>query len=122
MYRYIKNYEGDLTRKNGKTSRDYRFADEKEWRYVPSIADDLMSFVPLDKIKTTEQKAGLNAKISNRQLRFGPEDIQYLIVEKDAERSELIEHLENAKHRFDEVIRRRVASRILTADQIENEM
>lgn len=32
---FMKNYEGDLTR-NGKTIKNYRFYDEREWRYVAS--------------------------------------------------------------------------------------
>jgi len=35
--RYIKNYQGILTRKNKPIVNDYRFADEREWRYVPEV-------------------------------------------------------------------------------------
>jgi len=34
ILRYIKNYQGDLERK-GTIFPDYRYSDEREWRYVP---------------------------------------------------------------------------------------
>ncbi len=38
LFRYIKNYQGDLIRKD-KTIPDYRFYNEREWRYIPEIGD-----------------------------------------------------------------------------------
>jgi hypothetical protein len=38
FYRYIKNYQGPLFRPN-KSIDEYRFYDEREWRYVPAIND-----------------------------------------------------------------------------------
>ncbi|WP_321867026.1 abortive infection system antitoxin AbiGi family protein [Paraburkholderia tropica] len=121
-YRYIKNYEGELIRKSGPTTRNYRFADEREWRYVPPLEATLFPFVGLDKITTTAQKNALNQQIAHLRLEFEPEDIRYLIVERDEERLDLIHHLETVKWRFDEGTRRRLASRILTADQIEHDV
>jgi hypothetical protein len=36
--RYTKNYSGTLKR-DGKTIPNYRFYDEREWRYVPEMSD-----------------------------------------------------------------------------------
>jgi hypothetical protein len=36
LLRYIKNYQGDLKRSDGAYTPDYRFSDEREWRYVPA--------------------------------------------------------------------------------------
>jgi Putative abortive phage resistance protein AbiGi, antitoxin len=121
-YRYIKNYEGDLVRPGKATAPNYRFADEREWRYVPPLNSTKRPFVPLTQIEGDVQKRDLNASISNLQLKFKPEDIRYLIVEKDKERMELINHLESVKMRFSEDTRRRLASRILTADQIRRDI
>jgi len=63
-YRYIKNYQGDLKRKGRKTIENYRFADEREWRYVPPLNKTDYPFVPLEKIETDEQKKALNNNIS----------------------------------------------------------
>lgn len=122
VYRYIKNYEGELTRSDGSTTPDYRFADEREWRYVPPIAGHDLPFVPLDKVKMQGEKNALNAKLQNHRLEFEPGDIRYLIVKTDSERLALINHLDIAKSRFDQDTRRLLASRIITADQIANDI
>ena len=119
---YIKNYQGDLSREFHPTITGYRFADEREWRYVPNPDGSFAQFLNLKHIKTKEDKQLQNGKLSKLHLTFTPEDIKYLILEKDEERIELIEHLEKVKDRFDESTRRRLASRILTADQIENDI
>lgn len=49
VYRYMKNYEGELIRSNGKKTKNYRFADEREWRYVPPYDKDSIPFLQLEK-------------------------------------------------------------------------
>lgn len=122
IYRYIKNYDGELERANQPLNENYRFADDREWRYVPNINSEIRPFVPISTIRTRAQKQQLNASIDNYRLSFEPEDIKYLVVERDDQRIDLINHLEQVKHRFDEVTRRRLASRILTIDQILKDM
>jgi len=121
-YRYIKNYEGDLKRRSGVTTRNYRFADEREWRYVPPLDVTPFSFMPLDRLLTPEGKAEVNGRIAHLRLGFNPEDVKYLIIERDDERLGLIQHLEAVKGRFDEGTRRRLASRILTSEQINTDV
>jgi len=121
-YRYIKNYEGDLVRRNGKKTRNYRFADEREWRYIPPINSGISPFLPTCKIATAEEKDHYNDMTSTIKLSFEPEDIKYLIVESDEEITELIHHLEQVKGRFGVETRMRLASRILTAEQIDNDI
>ena len=48
--RYIKNYKGDLIRPGRPIKPNYVFANEKEWRYVPPIADNVLSFIPRNHI------------------------------------------------------------------------
>ena len=120
--RYIKNYNGDLIRPRKKIVKDYVFANEREWRYVPPISDDILSFVPIDKIKSPKQKSAFNKKIKHLRLNFQPDDIKYLIVDKDAEINTLINHLRLAKGRFSYESVDRLASRILTYEQIEKDV
>lgn len=128
-YRYVKNYEASLERKGHEKIEKYRFADEREWRYVPPLDDGSSShsinknssiapFVPTSSIRTKKQKNDLNSSIRHITLHFEPEDIRYLIVERDEEISELITHLEHVKGRFDRQVLDRLKSRILTAEQI----
>ncbi|MEN2413243.1 abortive infection system antitoxin AbiGi family protein [Flavobacterium mesophilum] len=123
IYRYIKNYDGELKRKNKPLEPNYRFADDREWRYVPNINTiNINPFIPISRIRTSEQKQQLNATMNHLGLNFQPEDIKYLIVEKEEEIIELINHLESVKGRFDIQTRRRLSSRILTIEQIQNDI
>jgi len=120
--RYIKNYQGDLIRPGKKIKPNYVFANEKEWRYVPPISNQLLPFIPIDKIRTSQQKANFNKKVSHIRLNFQPDNIKYLIVEKDANINPLIAHLRQAKNRFPDETVDRLASRILTYEQIEKDV
>ncbi len=121
-YRYIKNYEGTLIRKNRAPVPNYRFADEREWRYVPPLSHTAYPFVPSSKIATPEAKRALNQTLGSLRLTFSPRDIKYLVVERDSQRIELINHLQAVKGRFPDDVRRKLASRILTAAQIRTDM
>jgi len=122
-YRYLKNYQGELKR-NNESIIDYRFADEREWRFVPPISDKLnyMPFIPISKIKTKKEKDNFNLGISHIKLNFVPDDINYLIVDNDKEINPLIRHLQNVKNRYDQDTIDRLTSRILTSEQIKNDM
>jgi hypothetical protein len=121
-YRYIKNYEGYLKR-DGEENHNFRFADEKEWRYVPPIEQhDVQPFVAITNIKTKKQKKEYNKKIDHIRLSFKPNDIKYLIIDNDEEIIELIRHLRDVKSPFDQDTVDRLSSRILTAEQIHNDV
>jgi hypothetical protein len=120
--RYIKNYKSELIRPNKRTKWNYVFANEREWRYVPPISEEYLPFIPLNKIMTTEQKAEYNKKVENIQLNFKPDDIKYLIVETDNDINPLITHLRHVKNRFSDDTVDKLASRILTYKQIENDI
>eukprot|EP01038_Epipyxis_sp_PR26KG_P018728 gene18728-26488_t len=45
--RYIKNYKGDLIRPDKPTKKNYVFANEREWRYVPPISGQYLAFIAL---------------------------------------------------------------------------
>ncbi len=123
IYRYIKNYEGELIRDGKLIDNNYRYADEREWRYVPKLqTDGVQPFVAISRISTKEQKRLFNNKINHLRLYFNPDDIKYLIVKNEDDINELINHLPKVKGRFDPNIRKRLASRILTAYQIFNDI
>lgn len=122
-YRYIKNYEGELLRHGKLEDENYRFADEREWRFVPNLdTEGVAPFVGISNIRTKQQKSDYNNKVSHIRLNFNPDDIKYLVVEKDSDISELINHLHFAKKGYDKETRNRLASRILTAEQIERDI
>lgn len=120
--RYIKNYQGDLIRPGKKTINAYVFANEREWRYVPPITESILAFVPIDQIKTSKQKSQFNQKVKHIRLNFQPDDIKYLIVEKDEDINDLITHLRLVKGRFSFNTVERLTSRVLTYEQIEKDV
>lgn len=123
MYRYIKNYDGELHRHHQPPNLNYRFADDREWRFVPDFyTEGIWPLVPITSIDTAVKKKELNRQASHLTLSFEPDDIQYLIVANDNEINELITHLEEVKGRFDLQTRLRLTSRILTIDQIQNDI
>lgn len=120
ILRYIKNYEGDLTRKET-TIPKYRFSDEREWRYVPHYSEQCEMITPekayLKKKDTTDEK------LADLKLEFEPNDIKYIIINDDSEIAEFIEHLRRAKgkkYTFHDI--ERLTTRILTAEQIKVDM
>jgi len=122
-YRFIKNYEGPLLREGEEKIENYRYADEREWRYVPPLEmPNLIPFVAITHIKTKSLKNSLNETIRHIKLSFKPEDIRYLIVEKDSDILELVEHIRGVNGNYNNETLTRLASRILTADQINKDI
>jgi len=98
VFRFSKNYQSALTR-NGQTV-DYRFSDEREWRWVPNLPDgglpdDMLLVIPEDiyseEIFFTEQ----NAKLEVPRFKFDLQDIEYLIVENEVDILSLIRLLKS---------------------------
>lgn len=127
---YIKNYEGTLTRE-GETTEKFRFADEREWRYVPPITEQgIPPFVAKSNIDSPTKKSKYNNLAQDIRLKFEPNDIKYLIVESDSDINHLISHLKVEKLKkdadlnkhYDSEILDRLSSRILTAEQIYRDM
>lgn len=116
LVRYMKNYEADLTRA-GITIANYRFADEKEWRYVPR--KDEAHMVIMGSLVTHDVKKQFNKKIENLRLGFEPKDIKYIIVKEEADISEFIEVLRRSKGtKFTMADVERLMTRIITSEQI----
>lgn len=79
---HSKNYEGELPKRK---YRNYRFSDEREWRYVPQIEvfdngiEDFIIFS--DDYKNN--RSIVDAKLKGMCLEFTYDDINYIIVEKE---------------------------------------
>ena len=119
--RYIKNYQNDLVRK-GETFKDYRFSDEREWRYVPDIESKFPFILPADEFENEKQKEEANALLQNVILDFNPDDIKYIIIDSDAEISEFVFELKASKgktYTHDQV--ERLMTRIITTSQIKTD-
>jgi len=121
LLRYSKIYEGDLNRK-GKIIKNYRFADEREWRFVPDPKPDFLAWLSKKQYNTTEKKRTQNTKLSNERLYFNANQILYIIVKKEDEIKEIIRHIRDVKgknYSMDEIDR--LTTRILSCERIMND-
>lgn len=117
LVRYMKNYQDKLNR-NGVVEENYRYSDEREWRYIP----DFKTIEPYQSLKdydTIGKKQNANSKLADFRLYFEPNDISYIIIEKESEISEFIDVLRKSKSKkysMDDV--ERLMTRMITTEQI----
>jgi len=97
LLRFTKNYQGDLHR-GGKTYPNYKFYDEKEWRFVPDQTDPEVKF-HLDKTEYEKYRTKSKTKplLTNTHLDFTATDIKYLIVKSENDVSKLIKKISEIK-------------------------
>lgn len=118
--RYIKNYEGPLTI-DGVNYKNYRFSDEREWRYVPPFSDSYnMMYTSEQFSKETREVA--NSKVAHLRVNFSPDDVKYIVIKDDEEISEVAAHVA-AHHSTSYTIaqQQKLMTRIITADQIRTD-
>ncbi len=118
ILRYSKNYQGDLCRAGHRTIPNYRFSDEREWRYVPTKSQ-VKTLLLGSQYMSQEKKAAANAAMSSVRLTFEPDDIRYIIIETEEEIGYFLDVLRKAKGKnYSAHSIERLSTRILTADQI----
>lgn len=121
VLRYSKVYEGPLTRK-GKTIDKYRFADEREWRYVPPITPNHLAWLTLPQYDTPAKKRLANDSLNEERLYFNANQILYIIVKEEKEIDEIISHIRQVKgknYTMNEIDR--LTTRILSCERIIND-
>ena len=119
---YMKNYQGHL--KIDRLNIDetnYRFSDEREWRFVPSRSQLKALSIPFyyEGNFYTQNKATCNEKLSPLKIPFTLDDINYIIVDKENEIEEFIKYL--TKHHSDLTLPQshRLCSRIISMTRIK---
>jgi hypothetical protein len=123
LLRNMKCYEGVLDRK-GKKDKNYRFADEREWRYVPEMTTDLKPKIKPWTLKHIylANKNLFDDSLKNERLAFKADDIHYILVAKDSEINEIIKHIEDTKgSRYSMQAIKRLNSRIISVERIRND-
>jgi len=122
VLRYIKNYQGDLIRSGKKTIENYRFSDEREWRYALHSSSKNLLLGTIKKGSTPEQvkeaKNRVNKAIGTEKLRFKPTDISYIIIKNENQRDEVIRTIELANGEEGHNSVKRLTSRIISVEQL----
>lgn len=117
FFRYMKNYQGTLKRQGIETP-DYRFSDEREWKYVIPHNEDIEGmYFPSD-----FNKDAANASIKKYKLIFEPNDIKYVIIDNEEEIEDFLDIFQKAKgktYTYHDI--QRLSTRILTSEQIKKD-
>lgn len=97
--RFKKPYSADLER--GDTIyKNYKFYDEREWRYVPSIkSTDIQIQMPKEDY-LVYKKTNNKPHFHDNPLVFNSSDIKYIILKSESEISEFIDFLRKQKKLF----------------------
>ena len=89
---HTKNYSGPLKR-NKVDDPNYKFYDEREWRFIPREEEIGKQMIAVRKSSYTSDKDTWNGKIDSYRYEFKANEISYLIVKNDKEIVELINFL-----------------------------
>jgi len=112
LVKHLKQYE------SGDVPENYRFYDEREWRYVPQIKEvlDKGSFFKYKREK------GHAKRLEGHKLGFIPDDITYLIINDESEIIPMINKLRDIKStKYDDITIEKLFSRIITVEQIRED-
>jgi len=122
FFRYVKNYQGTLIR-NDKTCKNYRFYDEREWRYVPAISDKgVEAFLNESQFKKYRGTAKAKPLVDKITLHFTSEDIKYLIVKSSKEISMLIKLIKSTDNLSkNSNVADILTTKIMTIEQLNND-
>ena len=104
------------------SDKDMRYYDEREWRYVPDISSYKGKVIILREKEFKEPLLSEeNDKLKRAKLSFEPSDINYIIINDDSERLDLIRELKLIKGKYDSDTQNILLSRIVSATQILND-
>lgn len=118
--RYIWQYYKPWFGYDFKLSKERYFYDEREWRYVP-VAQ--VGFEAIYNDKDFEAiKGDCYKKLVDPYLLFEPKDINYIVLEKEAERYEIIQKIRSIKDKYCYRDVETLISKIITVEQIENDV
>jgi hypothetical protein len=97
---YLKKHIGDMWR-NNTLKRNILFYNEREWRYVPEL-NKLTKLNPRliinkEEYDNEEKRIIENRKIASLYLPFIPNDIKYIIVNKETERIDMARAIDTIK-------------------------
>jgi Putative abortive phage resistance protein AbiGi, antitoxin len=120
----IKNYDGTIKRR-GKTIQ-YKFYDEREWRYIPKIKfEDEYRYPDLfwdDEFYKIKKTFPTKPHFKHYGLKINVKDISYIIVKEDKDLVNLIRFLKNRLHLYTKFgDYEKLLTRILTIKKIKED-
>lgn len=122
IIRHMKHYESDLTR-GSVTILNYRFYDEREWRYVPAFDVNFPMFLHPEQFADPDEKRRYDDMLSHIRIPFEPSEIKYLILKEETEIYEFIELIRShfRSKATSEIEIDKLITRIITKEQIDKD-
>jgi hypothetical protein len=121
---FMKNYQGHLKIERLKIdNKNYRFSDEREWRFVPSrkvLEENKIAFYFKGDFYE-KNKVKCNEKLRPLKLSFSFADINYIIVDKEIEIDEFIEKINSYHPHLTNTEINKICSRIISTTRIKND-
>jgi hypothetical protein len=121
---FFKPYEGEMWRINKYVTK--RFYDEREWRYIPFIipesSEDFKEDYRLNKEEFLNEvkRAKANKYVAeNHPLKFGFEDIKYIIIKSDLEAQAMTETINSLS--FSNKEKNLLVTKIISTQQIKED-
>lgn len=116
---YLKPYEGKLWRNNAYLEQVIRFYDEREWRYVPELSDNLASFLSKTEFSNPSIRKKNNDLLKKHcMLSFEAKDINYIIVDRESEIVPILDLIDYIKKFRPYEDTRLLASKLISIEQL----
>lgn len=119
--RYILQYYKPWYGYDFKMKKERYFYDEREWRYVP-VAKNRIESIYTDKDDFMSMKDEYYKLLKAPILKFKPQNVNYIILHKEAERYEVIQKIRDIKNKYDPCDVETLISKIITVEQIEDDI
>ncbi|MES2486393.1 MAG: abortive infection system antitoxin AbiGi family protein [Bacteroidota bacterium] len=118
-FSFTKHVVDDLERK-GKITRNYKFYDEREWRYVPNN-NELLNKIAMSDKAYVEWRGNENKPfVQDVNLEFKSDDIEFIIVQKNTEKTTIINFIKALKN-FSQKEKDALALKVFSFQQIKEE-
>lgn len=123
LIRFFKPYTGDFWRTGG-IIENYRFYDEREWRFVPDTGElDLPYCLSKEEFFDDFKRVQANNDIAERcVISFEPKDVRFIIVEKEEQIPSMIESIEKIKGKFDSKTKKTLITRIISKECVMEDL
>lgn len=116
---FTKHYSDDLVR-NNITTPNYKFYDEREWRYLPKLGSPIFNSIrSLDDYNNWRSQTENKPILNDVSLSFNYQDIEFILVEKKSDEDKIREFIKSLS-RFNESEKLSLYSKIISFEKIRN--
>ncbi|HHT9122472.1 MAG TPA: abortive infection system antitoxin AbiGi family protein [Candidatus Wunengus sp. YC63] len=119
--RYLLQYFKPWFGYDFKLNKERRFYDEREWRYVP-LAEGCFESIYNDDNEFASKKDEYYKKLRVPNLVFAPKDINYIVLHEESERYDIVQRIREIKGKYSYRDVETLISKVITVEQIEDDI